>query len=658
MALKKAKSKKRSSLLHGLANRFTAGIYSFFVNGRVGDMLSSNDTLCKRSMLAKTLEEKKVRAENRLFKYPEALMEKSVSSRTLLFIRTFLASVKLNVFGMFFVFYGLISAIAYLIPAFISDFTYFDKYAVIFSGVIMVAALPLLFSSKSAVPALAASRFVGKIIRDLLCVPEERLKVKKQYGGTVCVFVAALLGIACGVVSYFTNPLYIPILFLCLTAVFLIFAFPETGIIITLAALPFMQYLPSPHVVLFIMILITAVSYFCKVFQRKRTFTLSPEITMVMLFCGFIAVGGMFTGGGPRAFADSLSAVVYILGGFLLTYNLVNTEKMLSACLKTVTASFLILCFVGIIESTYNGLSARIIDTFTPAISNITEENMLYILDDGVVFGMFALLVFPLFSAYIIKRKSFRGVALVTVGGIILFAAAWMCSHYEIIIALLIELILFWFICSHKTMTATIFAIIPVGIIALLYPYGVEYLGIPDISQILMEYMPAGMPDAELHSSVTHDAVRMILDGNIFGIGVGEHAFTSAFAPYASVESAGATQPMSLWLQIVCWSGIFGLVAFVVFLIFLIKRSLGFFISSDSKEQRGNALALYCGIIGSLLLGFVYGIWIDVRVMYFFWAFTGVLMGYIRLGNERDRIRDAEFTSSEDSKDVSVLFYN
>ena len=658
MALKKAKGKKHSSLFHGLASRFSTMIYSFFVNGRIGDMLSSKDTLCKRSLLATTVEQRRAGAQSKLLKYPEALMEKSISSRVLHFIRTFLASVKLNVYGMFFVFYGLISAIAYLIPAFISDFTYFDPYAVIISGVIMIAATPLLFSSKSAVPALAASRFVGKIIRDFLCVPTEILKVKRQYGGTVCVFVSAVLGFACGVVSFFTHPLYVPILFLCLTAVFLIFALPETGIIITLAALPFMQYLPSPHVVLFIMILITAVSYFCKVFQRKRTFTLSPEISMVMLFCGFIAVGGMLAGGGARALADSFSAIVYILGGFVLTYNLVNTEKMLSACLKTVTASFLIICFVGIMESTYNGLSARIIDTFTPAISDITEENMLYILDNGVVYGMFALLVFPLFSAYIIKRKSFRGMALVTVGGIILLAAAWMCSHYEIIIALLIELILFWFIFSHKTMTATIFALIPIGIVVLIYPYGVEYLGLPNISEILMEYMPAGMPDAELHSSVTRDAVSMLLDGNLLGIGVGEYAFASAFSPYAGVESAGATQPMSLWLQIVCWSGIFGLVAFVIFLIFLIKRSLGFFISSDNREQRANALAIYCGIVVSLLLGFAYGIWIDVRVLYFFWAFTGILMGYIRLGNEKDQIREAGFSDREDSKDVSVLFYN
>ena len=245
-----------------------------------------------------------------------------------------------------------------------------------------------------------------------------------------------------------------------------------------------------------------------------------------------------------------------------------------------------------------------------------------------------------------------------TVGEVILFAAAWMCSHYEVIVALVIELILFWFIFSHKTMTAVLFAIIPVGIVALLYPYAVEYLAFPDVSQIIMEYMPASMPDAELHTSVVHDSVKMLLDGNMLGIGVGESIFTSVFRPYASETSAGATQPMSLWLQIMCWSGIFGFIAFGVFVIFLVKRSLGFFISSDKREQRSKALALYCGIVASLLLGFAYGIWIDVRILYLFWACTGLLLGYVRLGNENEEVRRASFKNSSDEKDLSVVFYD
>ena len=649
---------KGGSLFTALADRMFAKIYSFFVNGRVGDMLSSDETLCKKSFLARTLSRKHKSPDNALLKYPEALMERSISSRVIHRIQAFLASAKLNVYGMFFVFYGLISAIAYLIPAFVSGFDSFDQYAVISSGVIMIAAIPLLFSSQAAVTALANSKFLSRLILNVLCVPNERLKVSRKYGGTVCVFVAAILGMLGGALSFFTHPLYLPLLLLGLTAVFLVFSLPETGIIITLAALPFMQYLPNAHIALFIMILVTAVSYFCKVLQRKRQFTISPEITMVMIFCGFIVIGGSFSYGGAQTFADSLAATVYILGGFLLTYNLINTEKLLSACFKAITASFSFLCLIGIWESVYNGISARIIDTISPKISTITQENMLYILDDGVVFGMFALLVFPILFAYVIKRKSFKGMAAITMLGVILFAAAWMCSHYEIIVALLIEMILFWLIYSHQSMTLVLFMAIPVGVVVLLYPYAVERFAIPDISEILMEYMPAGLPDSALHSSVVRDVVAMIADGNLFGMGVGEHAFTAIFPLYASEASIGATQPMSLWLQILCWSGVFGLFAFIVFLMFLARRSLGFLIKSDNREQRTKALATFCGIAVSLLLGFVYGIWVDTRILYLFWTCTGILMGYIRLGNENDEIRRATYLSSEDEKDVSVKFYD
>ena len=207
-------------------------------------------------------------------------------------------------------------------------------------------------------------------------------------------------------------------------------------------------------------------------------------------------------------------------------------------------------------------------------------------------------------------------------------------------------------------MTVTLFTLIPVGIVAILYPYAVEYWAMPDISSILMEYMPASLPDAALYPSVIRDTVAMILDGNWHGIGVGENAFISAFAPYADVVSSGASQPMSLWLQIVCWSGIGGLVAFIVFLLFLMRRSLGFLIASDKKEQRGKALALYSGIITAVLLGFVYGIWVDVRILYLFWACTGILMGYVRLGDEDAEIRRAGYMNSDNEKDVSVVFYD
>ena len=42
------------------------------------------------------------------------------------------------------------------------------------------------------------------------------------------------------------------------------------------------------------------------------------------------------------------------------------------------------------------GISNRIIDSVSPDISGIAGENIFYIADKGMVFGLFAVLVFPL----------------------------------------------------------------------------------------------------------------------------------------------------------------------------------------------------------------------------------------------------------------------
>ncbi len=657
MANKRIKHKRRKSLLWSAVDRLTAIIYSFFTNGRIGDMLSSNDTLCKRSYLARTFNEKKSRASRVLLKYPETLMEKSLVSRAVIFIRHFLASLKLNVYGVFLVFFGLTSAIVSLIPAMIGGRNAFDESTLITSAIITLCSIPPLFSSQSFAEAIFGSRMMSKVALDLLCIPEEKLKTKKQYGGTVYMFVSAVVAMILGALSYYSDPLYVPLALLCILVLLLVFSSPEAGVIITLALTPFMQYFKNPKLILLIMVVVTAISYFCKVFQRRRQLSLSPEISMVLLFCGFTFTGGLFSHGGTETLIDSIITIIIILGGFLLTYNLVNSEKLLSASFKTLTVSFIVLCVTAVWESVYYGISNRIIDSVSQNALQLTEEKLLYIADNGAVFGMFAILIFPMLFAHMSKRKSAQGIALIVSLCVLAMIAAWMRSYYEIMVALAIECVVYWFMYSHKTMTSVIFAMIPIGIVLMLYPYAVRYLSFPNISETLMDYMPASIADSELHPSVIGDVAAMIADGNLGGIGAGEHAFKSLFPAYSGVGSAGAENPMSLWLEILCWSGVFGLVSFLIFVVFLIKRSCGYLLDQSSRDLRANALSLFSGLIAAMLFGCVYSIWMDERVLYLFWACTGLLMSYIRLGRDIAEIRRTQFKNVEDAKDVEIVFY-
>ena len=115
---------------------------------------------------------------------------------------------------------------------------------------------------------------------------------------------------------------------------------------------------------------------------------------------------------------------------------------------------------------------------------------------------------------------------------------------------------------------------------------------------------------------------------------------------------------MSFVLQLLCWSGIFGLAAFAVFLILLVKRSLGFFITAERGELRSKALAIFCGLVAALLLGNVYSIWADIRVMYLFCVFAGLLLGHIRLAYAEDDIRMTEYMNLSSEADVKVVFYD
>ena len=655
-----AKHKKRRSVIISAINWFTACIYSFFSNGRIGNTLSSDDTLCRRSYLAYFFNKRKKRAQRVLLKYPEVVMEKGLVSRYVVFFRSFMASLRLNVYGMFFTFFGFSSCIALMIPAITEGFSAIDEYAFIRSAIITLCSVPMLFSSKSATEALIESKMMKRLVLDILCIPAEKLKIQKRYGGTVYIFVSAIIGMAFGVLSYFldVSPIVMPGAVLCLIAILAVFSSPETGVLITLALTPFMQYMSSPKLVLLITISVTAISYLCKVFQRRRPMSLSPEITMVLLFCGFILTAGTFSVGGMRTFIDSVITVVIILGGFLLTYNLINTPKMLSASLKTLTFSFLVLCMIGIWESVFYGISNRIIDSVSPNISQITEENILYLTDNGIIFGLFSVLIFPILFSYIVNRKSVKSASLMGILCITAIIAAWMCSNYEIMVALVLEFVIFWFLYSHKTMTSFIIACIPVGIAILVYPYAVKYLGLPDISRILMEYMPASISGSSMHTSVLGDVATMLKDGNLLGIGAGDHVFSVLFPAYASDASIGAEHPMSLWLQLLCWSGIFGFIAFSIFVIFLVKRSLGFIRDPYDKELRCKTMSLFCGIVAALFFGCVYCIWIDERVLYLFWACVGLLMSYIRLGKEQESARWGGFKNTANEKDIEIVFYD
>jgi len=110
-------------------------------------------------------------------------------------------------------------------------------------------------------------------------------------------------------------------------------------------------------------------------------------------------------------------------------------------------------------------------------------------------------------------------------------------------------------------------------------------------------------------------------------------------------------------LQVLCWSGVGGIVAFVIFCFILLRNGLGYVAGIRSHDNKREALALTVGMFVALVFGAVSCLWDDARMLYLFWAAAGLLAGYVRVGREEELRNKKEFSDNQTNVDAEVRFY-
>jgi len=547
------KRNRSGSFLWQMLDRFTAFLYSLFIFGRVGESMSDENTYCRRSFLAQSFSNRNKAKINIASLNLSRSLSKNVIVRMLSGFGKVLAYLRLNVYGTFFTFYGLTSAIAHYIIVLMDGQSIIaskNLNVIISSAIIAVCSLPLLFSTQSATGAIAKSRIMRKVVLDFFDIPEEKLKNTKQYGGKQYVLFAVISAIASGILAHFLGQWYAPVALLCVIGIYLIFSNPEAGVILTIVAVPFLQYAGMTKTGLVIMILITSASYLLKLIQRRRSMDFSPELTMVFLFCSFIFAGSIFTLGGVTVLNDAISYVIMTAGGFFLTYNLISSKKGIKICVKTLMSLLIICSIIGIWDGFYNGIEHRMSDPVSEHLSNLSHVDVMTVLDGGEAFGILAVMVFPIIFAYATSKKSVKGVVTMVIASMITLVACWMCARYEIVAALIIECFVFWLIYSHKSLNVLIMAAIPIMIAVMLYPFAISNFGWPDLSSILGEYMPIRLHSSSVNTEAAKTIFDIIFDGNLSGIGAGAHALEAVLPRYSTTLSCADVFSASVWLQI------------------------------------------------------------------------------------------------------------
>ncbi len=650
MAGEKKKSKREYRGLFGLLDMMTAFIYSLFSSGRVTGRLLGDNSFYESSVCNGVLEKTARSAQRSGFSRTlEWLVEKSVPLQTISAIRSFLSRVSLNSYGVFSVVFGLTSLFVYYTVLILGGVSIHGISAVLTAAVIILCSIPMLMAQRSAASYISESRFLRGIAVSFLGIPKEKLKSGKKIGGKGYTLSAAALGLVCGGLTYFWHPSYMPVAMGVIIAVCLISANPETGVLMTLTAIPFLQYTDMAVPLLLALVITTVLSYVSKLLRHRRIITFTAESVTVLIFCGFILVAGLFSAGGVRTIIDTVVAVIIILGGFFTTYNLMRGERLLSSCVRIIAVTFSILAIVGVWNVFYDAVVDGVIYSMSDFVQPIFEGNNVYIADSAEVFGVFAVIAFPMIFVELTKKKSASGFILHLIFLTVLVAAVFIYGTYETVVALVVEFCLFWILYSHKTLNAVLIALIPLGIVAAIYPYIAIYFDIESIGEEMRRLLPLGFPDAATLPAVVDSTLGMLADGNITGIGVGKHAYESAMMGYTDAVSMDADSPATFWLQILCWSGIGGVITFLIFLVLICKGGVGYMISSIDKDLRKSTLALFCGLATLLAFGGVNCIWNDMRMLYLFWATMGLLVGYVQVGKGRERKLAAELMTGSDS---------
>ena len=650
---------KSKSLIITFFNRLAAFIYSLFTDTWIGRTVMADRNSYDESAVGRFLSgEYKSNSAREKRRTLSGALERGAAAKIFRKISATLSAMSVNVYGLFFAVYGSVAMLIYFVAVYILPATYYvSESNVLTCAFIIICSIPFLSSAKSVCEIFGSGRIAKKIATSYFCIPEEKLLSKRRCGGTIYMLISATLGILLGSLSLFISPIAVVLGFVVINMLFLIFAIPEVGLLISVTALPFMQYISFTEVMLIALVSFTGIAYVLKVIRGNRTFYISSAGVMVILYCVAMIAASSFSSLGARAALNGLSVAVVVAGGYFLGANLTRKPTVRKVCIKVLTVSLVILAVLQFWNVYYLSISSGLEYSLNFNYSSIIDKAGLNVTYNVRLPGLLAAMLSPLLIAECFRQKRIYNIVTIILCFIPVILSIALYGTFEIMVALILGIALYLIMFSHKTLTAIILISIPAVTVFLLLPDVLSLAGInvPTWIQFVNFIFPDNSELSSVRSSVVADVWKMIGDGvNFMGIGVGDDVFAYNFASYASLTSEGSRDAGTMYMQIICESGILGFSIFAIFACIIVKHSLRFVIKQTDRGERVTTLALLCGFITAVILGAICCIYSDIQMRFLFWICAGMLSGQINKNKYDQRRLQSTMSSSADMTDVSI----
>lgn len=546
-----------------------------------------------------------------------------------------LLSCSLKFYGFLFMYFGF----AVILVELAKNFTALGRIGMIdatVGAISIAAALPMFFSSKSLAQALDDSIFVSFVSRKLTGVESRAAGAAKPDFGSKRYFTAALIGSLLGCASYYIAPTLIIAGIAAIIALFMIYARPDVGLMLAVFVTPFMSFLPSPSILLALMVLYITLCTLIRAFLGR--IALGFEITdfFVALFMLIMLMGGVISVGGIASLREAAIYVSFMLVYFL-TVTLISSPERLERLKLAFTSGAVLTALYGLYQKASGNME---LGTMDKEMFSDIDGRVASTFENSNMLGVFLIMAIPFALSYLFSVKGLakKLIALGACGVLgLCLIYTWSRGAW---LGLIFSCVVFMIIYSHRILPIAI----PAGLLGVSV-FGEKLLSGGSLERLITRFSSIiTMSDTSsvYRLGIWRGALGIINKYWLTGIGVGAEAFSSVYIMYAESGIESAVHSHNLFLQVLIETGISGFAVFIILLVLALKSGLEVvkLSTEDTKREKATSAAAVCALLAALVQSMTDFIWFNYRIFFVFWFVIAVISASSRIARKKRDVTD------------------
>ena len=530
----------------------------------------------------------------------------------------YLLGCSLRVYGIFFLTFGVYTILVHYIKFFAFANMVQDATTLALGIVFIVLALPMIGSRHSVAELLHKGLLLHLLLIDVFGIPEEKFEIARvPKGGKYNV--ALFLGMFLGILTFLIPPQYLILFVLSLLVVALVMSYPEVGVLVLIALMPFGVFSGEAFHALEFGIAMTAVAYLGKLIRGKRVIRFYLIDVLVMLFGVLLWLSGAVSVGGEESARQAGQMCLYLLM-YLMVVNLIRTPAWLHRAVLAGVGSATLIAGIAILRD-LNGEGGGGL-----AVGNISFDWIqgMEVFSSSNSIAAYLVLFLPLILAIMITAVDGKS-RLVALGCTIIFATVLISTRLDgAWLSAIAAIMLFFLIYSRKTVCwITLFGLtIPIWMYFVPSHVWNRLFDIADLSDPVIYQRISGW----------RGTVALLRNHLFGGIGFGSAAFQEMYPSYSESGLARIESANQLYLSLLCSFGLFGLVVFLIVITVFAQYCFSYIGNASENYSRTFVAAGFSGVLGALIMGYGYDIWQNKIVFLTFFTVFALTCAYIRAG--------------------------